>query len=255
MAASGTSEPEVPKVAEKASCWGYAEIETIAENEHGSAFEDGQLGDSPVQIKSPGADKLKTAARLRLESYEKKPLPTLLGSKNPVNLIREQRADKARVQNEQKKDRFLWSLETAERVRMEVQNNADAKRHDLEQQLEKASGLREGALASRKKRAAQHYEKVMEKKDTTQQRGLMTAAEARDRLTALLLQKEELREHQMAQRSQRAIKHNEFVADKVQQQKEVMEKNRLKSKALPAAERLMNLSLRLYERHLVACLD
>lgn len=215
------------------------EIETIAENEHGSAFE--------VQIKSPGADKLKTAARLRLESYEKKPLPTLLGSK-PVILIREQRADKARVQNEQKK-------ETAERVRMESQNNADAKRHDLEQQLEKASGLREGALASRKKRAAQHYEKVMEKKDTTQQRGLMTAAEARDRLTALLLQKEELREHQMAQRSQRAVRHNEFVADKVQQQKEVMEKNRLKSKALPAAERLMNLSLRLYERHLVACLD
>lgn len=190
---------------------------------------------------------MKTAARLRLESYEKKPLPTLLGSK-PVNLIREQRANKARVQNEQKK-------ETAERVRMESQNNADAKRHDLEQQLEKASGLREGALASRKKRAAQHYEKVMEKKDTTQQRGLMTAAEARDRLTALLLQKEELREHQMAQRSQRAVRHNEFVADKVQQQKEVMEKNRLKSKALPAAERLMNLSLRLYERHLVACLD
>ncbi|CAL1165445.1 unnamed protein product, partial [Cladocopium goreaui] len=58
---------------------------------------------------------------------------------------------------------------------------------------------------------------VMEKKDTTQQRGLMTAAEARDRLTALLLQKEELREHQMAQRSQRAVRHNEFVADKVPQ--------------------------------------
>lgn len=213
---------------------------TGAENENGSAFE--------VQIKSPGADKLKTAARLRLESYEKKPLPTLLGSKNPSTLICAQRADKARQQNEQKK-------ETAERVRMEVQTTADAKRQDLEQQLEKAGNLREGALASRKKRAAQHYEKVMEKKDTTQQRGLMTAAEAGDRLTAMLLQKEELREHQMAQRSQRAIKHNEAVAGKVQHQKEVMEKNRMKSKALPAAERLMNLSLRLYERHLVACLD
>ncbi|CAK8991255.1 unnamed protein product [Durusdinium trenchii] len=217
-----------------------AEIETIVENEHGSAFE--------VQIKSPGADKLRTAARLRLESYEKKPLPTLLGSKGPAVPLCEQRADKARQQNEQKK-------ETAERVRLEFQSTADAKRQEMAQQLEKADGLRQGVLASRSKQAGQHYEKVMEKKDTTQQRSVMTAAEARDRLTAMLLQKEELREHQMAERSKRAIKHNEAVADKVQQQKEVMEKNRLKSKALPAAERLMNLSLRLYERHLVACLD
>jgi len=29
--------------------------------------------------------------------------------------------------------------------RLKKRNNADAKRHDLEQQLEKASGLREGA--------------------------------------------------------------------------------------------------------------
>ena len=41
-----------------------------------------------------------------------------------------------------------------------TRNNADAKRQDLEQQLEKASGLREGQMQSRKKRAAQHYEKV-----------------------------------------------------------------------------------------------
>lgn len=31
--------------------------------------------------------------------------------------------------------------------RPKKRNNADAKRHDLEQQLEKASGLREGAAA------------------------------------------------------------------------------------------------------------
>eukprot|EP00913_Durusdinium_trenchii_P003087 g2852.t1 len=227
-----------------------AEIETIVENEHGSAFE--------VQIKSPGADKtpggckgrdgrpvLRTAARLRLESYEKKPLPTLLGSKGPAVPLCEQRADKARQQNEQKK-------ETAERVRLEFQSTADAKRQEMAQQLEKADGLRQGVLASRSKQAGQHYEKVMEKKDTTQQRSVMTAAEARDRLTAMLLQKEELREHQMAERSKRAIKHNEAVADKVQQQKEVMEKNRLKSKALPAAERLMQLGLALKVSHLEA---
>jgi hypothetical protein len=32
-----------------------------------------------------------------------------------------------------------------------------------------------------------------------------------------MFSQEELREHQMAQRSQRAVRHNEFVADKVPQ--------------------------------------
>ncbi|CAJ1348604.1 unnamed protein product [Effrenium voratum] len=217
-----------------------AEISTITETENGAAFE--------VQIKSPGADKLKTAARLRLESYDEKPkpLPMLLGARHPpISVVR---GDKARQQNEHKK-------EVVERAREELQSTADAKRQGLEQQLEKATEIREGALESRKKRAAKHYEKVMEKKGSTEQRGLMTAAEAQKRLEMLLAQKEELRGASLAQRTAKANKHNEQVADKVHQHQEAMEEMRKKLAALPASERLMQLSLRLYEKHLVACLD
>eukprot|EP00439_Symbiodinium_sp_Y106_P046483 s4047_g5.t3 len=192
------------------------EIATIAENESGAAFE--------VQIKSPGSDKLRTAARLRLESYEKKPttqlpnlgsdgLKTLLGARNPVPLLKEQRADKARQANEQKK-------EAAQRVRDEVKTSAEAKQKTLEQQLEKAGENREGALASIKKKAAQHIEKVIEVKDTSKQKGEMTAEEARERLQQALLKKSDLRGEKMKEISAKATKHNEAVADKVLQHKE-----------------------------------
>jgi len=215
------------------------EIATIAENEHGSAFE--------VKIKSPGAENAaKTAARRRLESYADTNLPRLLGSRSTRTKRCEQRADKARQQNEQKK-------EVVEKLRVDLAQNADAKRNDLAQQLEKAQGLREGALSNRKERAAQHYEKVMKKKGDAQQQVLMTAAEAKQRLNDALAQKETLREQTLKEITNRATKYNEKVALKVQEQHQVMESKRQQSKELPADERLMNLSLRLYEHHMMAC--
>ncbi|CAE7486448.1 unnamed protein product [Symbiodinium sp. CCMP2592] len=217
----------------------FQEIATIAEKETGAAFE--------VQIKSPGADKLKTAARLRLESYEKKPtshLPTLLGARSPV-LLREQRADKARQANEQKK-------EAAQRVRDEFKTSSEAKQKTLEQQLEKAGENREDALASIKKKAAQHIEKVIEVKDTSRQKGEMTAEEARDRLQQALLKKSDLRGQKMKEISDKATKHNEAVADKVMQQKEAKEGALEELRKKMPDERLMDMSLRLYEHHFVA---
>jgi len=223
-----------------------AEIATIAENEHGSAFEVHFL--RQVKIKSPGAETAaKTAARLRLESYaEAEPLPRLLGNSRNVTKRADQRADKARQQNEQKK-------EVVEKVRMDLAHTTDAKRNDLAQQLEKAQGLREGALSNRKERAAQHYEKVMKKKDDAQQQVLMTTAEAKQRMADALAQKETLRGQTLAEITNRATKYNEKWAQKVQEQQQVMETKRLQSKELPADQRLMNLSLRLYEHHMVAC--
>ncbi|CAE7938895.1 DEGP1 [Symbiodinium sp. KB8] len=215
------------------------EIATIAEKESGAAFE--------VQIKSPGADKLKTAARLRLESYEKKPtthLPTLLGARSPV-LLKEQRADKARQANEQKK-------EAAQRVRDEFKTSSEAKQKTLEQQLEKAGENREEGLASIKKKAAQHIEKVIEVKDTSKQKGEMTAEEARERLQQALLKKSDLRGQKMKEISDKATKHNEAVADKVMQQKEAKEGALEELRKKMPDERLMDMSLRLYERHFVA---
>ncbi|CAE7678026.1 unnamed protein product [Symbiodinium pilosum] len=220
-----------------------AEIATIAEKESGAAFE--------VQIKSPGSDKLKTAARLRLESYEKKPttqLPTLLGARNPAPLLKEQRADKARQANEQKK-------EAAQRVREEFKTSAEAKQKTLEQQLEKAGENREGTLASIKKKAAQHIEKVIEVKDTSKQRGEMTAEEARERLQQALLKKSDLRGEKMKEISAKATKHNEAVADKVLQHKEAMEGALEELRKKTPDERLMDMSLRLYERHFVVFSD
>mmetsp|Transcript_45402 Transcript_45402/g.84705 ORF Transcript_45402/g.84705 Transcript_45402/m.84705 type:complete len:220 (-) Transcript_45402:39-698(-) len=215
------------------------EIATIAEKETGAAFE--------VQIKSPGSDKLKTAARLRLESYEKKPnsqLPTLLGARNPAPLLSAQRADKARQANEQKK-------EAAQRVREEVKTTSETKQKSLEQQLEKANDNREGTIASIKKKAAQHFEKVLEVKDTSKQKGEMTAEEARARLHSALMKKSDLRGEKVKEIAARATKHNDAVADKVLQHREVMDELRKKS----PDERLLDMSLRLYERHFVACTE
>ncbi|CAE7034819.1 unnamed protein product [Symbiodinium natans] len=217
------------------------EIATIAEKESGAAFE--------VQIKSPGSDKLKTAARLRLESYEKKPitqLPTLLGApRNPAPLLKEQRADKARQANEQKK-------EAAQRVRDEFKTSAEVKQKTLEQQLEKAGENREGALASIKKKAAQHIEKVIEVKDTSKQKGEMTAEEARERLQQALMKKSDLRGEKVKEISAKATKHNEAVADKVLQHKEAKEGALEELRKKTPDERLMDMSLRLYERYFVA---
>ncbi|CAE7319777.1 unnamed protein product [Symbiodinium natans] len=225
------------------------EIATIAEKECGAAFE--------VQIKSPGSDKLKTAARLRLESYEKKSsnqLPTLLGAlgahgtRNPVHLLKEQRADKARQANEQKK-------EAAQRVRDEFKTSAEAKQKTLEQQLEKAGENREGALASIKKKAAEHIEKVIEVKDTSKLKGETTAEEARERLQQALLKKSDLRGEKMKEISAKATRHNEAVADKVLQHKEAKEGALEELRKKTPDERLMDMSLRLYEHHFVACTE
>eukprot|EP00913_Durusdinium_trenchii_P004461 g4140.t1 len=270
------------------------EISTIAENEFGSAFE--------VQIKSPNSQQ-KTAAQLRLESYAKmERLPRLKTMEGAPRSG--ERADKARQQNEQKR-------EAAERVRMGLARSNDAKRQGLAEQLEKAHGLRQGAIHSRKERAAQHYEKVMKakggfhstkigeveakrqnleeqlekahglregaihsrkeraarhcekvmkKKDDAQQMLAMSAAEAKQRLEEALLQKdrsgqerdwlEALRDQSLAEIMTKATKHNEKVAQKVQEQQIAMESKRQSSKTLPPSERLLDLSMRLYEHHL-----
>ncbi|CAK9049946.1 Acyltransferase MdmB [Durusdinium trenchii] len=253
------------------------EISTIAENEFGSAFE--------VQIKSPNSQQ-KTAAQLRLESYAKmERLPRLKTMEGAPRSG--ERADKARQQNEQKR-------EAAERVRMGLARSNDAKRQGLAEQLEKAHGLRQGAIHSRKERAAQHYEKVMKakggfhstkigeveakrqnleeqlekahglregaihsrkeraarhcekvmkKKDDAQQMLAMSAAEAKQRLEEALLQKEALRDQSLAEIMTKATKHNEKVAQKVQEQQIAMESKRQSSKTLPPSERLLDLSM------------
>eukprot|EP00438_Fugacium_kawagutii_P021734 Skav236228 [mRNA] locus=scaffold132:337087:343930:+ [translate_table: standard] len=205
-----------------------AEIATIAENQHGTAFE--------VKIATAKPNATKTAVRLRLESYTRG--ANGKATKGTAAKQAEIRADKAKQQNKQKK-------EVVQKLRLNLANSTDAKRMDLVQQLEKAQELREGALSNRKQRAAQHYEKVMQRKDDTQQQILMTTAEAKQRLAGALAQKETLRGQTLAEITNRAVKHNEKVAQKVQEQRQ-------KSKEMPADERLMNLSLRLYERQLLA---
>ena len=46
------------------------------------------------------------------------------------------------------------------RAREHFESSKEAKRQSIEKQLQKAKGLRAGALADRQQRAAQHYEKV-----------------------------------------------------------------------------------------------
>jgi len=220
------------------------EISPIAENAHGAAFE--------VKIKNndAGAEKPKTAARLRLEASAagaaaKEQLPSLLQSRSAMQTASMDRAEKARQQNEQKR-------EAVERVRAEMNNSASAKRQGLEQQLEKASEKREGALAEKRARAVKHLEIVQVKTGARQQREAETAAALKQRLQEASEQKMALRTASLAERTARASQHNEAVAGKVLQHQEAMQRQTEELRCESALNRFALLCERLYERHYVA---
>jgi len=265
------------------------EIAKIAEKASGAAFE--------VKIKGQVSESAKSAAQARLESYGS-PLPSLLRSRalaaaKPVN---QDRADKARRQNEQKR-------EAAERLRAELDNSTKAKHEGFLQSMEKAKEKREEALADRKARAGQHFEKVMTRNGECQQRqaeevkafgGLVQSLEQkakekreealadrkaragqhfekvmtrsgecqqrqaegvqalRQRLEEDQEQKGALLAASLNQRMTRANQHNEAVAGKVLQHQEHMERSTAECRAVAPAERLALLSERLYEHFYVA---
>jgi len=264
------------------------EIAQIAEKPNGAAFE--------VKIKGQVNESAKSAAQARLESYGMNPLPSLLQSRALAPKPQNDRADKARRQNEQKR-------EAAERLRAELDNSMKAKREGLQQSLEKAKENREEALAGRKARAGQHFEKVMTRNGECQQRqaeevkafeGLAQSLEQKakenreealagrkaragqhfekvmtrsgecqqrqaEEMKALRQRLEEDQEQKGAslaaslnQRMSRANQHNEAVAGKVLQHQEHIERHTAECRAATPAERFSRLSERLYEHFYVA---
>jgi len=169
------------------------EMTPITEKATGAAFE--------VKIKGQAND-TKSAAQARLEAYTG--LPSLLQSRMAKPQSQD-RAEKARRQNEQKR-------EAAERLRAELDNSTKAKRECLAQSLEKAKEKREEALADRKARAGQHFEKVMARSGECQQRQAEGVQALKLRLEEDQEQKGALLAASLNQRTTRANQHNEDVA-------------------------------------------
>jgi len=216
-------------------------IAPIAEKASGAAFE--------VKIKGQVNESTKCAAQARLESYAGSPLPSLLKSRALAAAskpLSHDRAEKARRQNEQKR-------EAAERLRADLDNSARAKHEGLVQALEKATEKRQEALAGRKVRAGQHWEKVMARSGECQQRQAEESKALRQRLEQEQEQKGVHLAAILNQRTTRANHHNEAVAGKVLQHQEFMERHTAECRAAAPAERLALLSERLYERFYVAC--
>mmetsp|Transcript_32460 Transcript_32460/g.58232 ORF Transcript_32460/g.58232 Transcript_32460/m.58232 type:complete len:224 (-) Transcript_32460:316-987(-) len=215
------------------------EIAPIAEKSQGLAFE--------VKIKK--TIELMTPARERLEAYGGQGrLPSLLQSRgqNQANAyeVYEERADKVRQQNEKKR-------EVSERLKVQSEKSAAAKRLELESHLEKAAEKRQVTLADRSARAGKHFEAVVAKTGVVRSLQAGDTSALQQRLEVSQVHQTSLREATLAERIARASQHNESVAGKVLQHQEVLLRQTEELRGKDPAERLVLLSQRAYEHHFV----
>lgn len=223
------------------------EVETIATTSQGVAFE--------VDVKSPSGSKIMTPVRKRLEERAANGLlPNLLFQRerdveipgSPVKTI--QVAEKARAENERKRN-------AAERARVEKENLADSQRNSLEEVLKRAEEIKSKNLAEISSKAAKHFEEVKLKAESVQTKIATAALDQDKKIKEVLEQSGSKHEASVAERIEKASRHNDRVATKLEQHSKMLQqkteelRERAERKAQRQAVRVSRERSRLSEKN------
>lgn len=193
------------------------ELEPIAETSQGVAFE--------VDVKSPKGSKIMTPVRKRLEerrAAQENCLPNLLftrekdaeSTESPVKTV--QVAERARIENERKRI-------VAERARTEKETLAENQRISLEESLKRAEESKLSSLADIRSKAGKHFEDVKSKAVLVQLKVANAALGQEKKLFEVLEQSGANHEATVAERIERASRHNGLVATKVEQHSKMLQ--------------------------------